>query len=73
MGNLRRSHTDKWNDPLHTAAVAKSMTGFSLLDGILKGTIAAAPIAQTLDCKLLSLEKGKVNLHAIQCIGNQQL
>jgi uncharacterized protein (TIGR00369 family) len=60
MKNLTRSRTYEWVDPLDTAEKAKSMDGYDFLNGILTGSIPPPPIAQTLEFKPLSLEKGRV-------------
>jgi len=54
-----RKRTHEWTNPLEMAAKAKTMSGFDFLNGILKGDIPPAPIAETLDFYPLSLEKGK--------------
>ncbi len=55
-----RKRTHEWANPLEMAEKAKSMSGFDFLNGILKGELPPAPIAETLGFYPLSLEKGKV-------------
>lgn len=59
MENARK-RTHQWADPAELAEKAKTMSGFDFLNGILKGEIPPAPIAETLDFHPKSLEKGVV-------------
>jgi len=60
MGEINRTRTYEWVNPLETAEKAKTMSGYDFLNGILKGEIPPPPIAITLDFYPLSLEEGKV-------------
>lgn len=61
MENTERIRTYEWVDPIETAQKASTMAGYDFLKGILEGTIPSPPIAQTLDFKPSSLERGKVS------------
>jgi uncharacterized protein (TIGR00369 family) len=60
MNKTTRTRTYEWVDPLETAEIGKTMSGYDFLNGILKGEIPPPPIATTLDFHPLSLEEGKV-------------
>lgn len=53
-----RKRTHEWANPSEMAAKAKTMSGFDFLNGIFKGELPGAPIAETLDFRPLSLEEG---------------
>jgi hypothetical protein len=60
MSDTKRARTYTWVNPLKTAELGKTMSGYDFLHGILKGEIPPPPIATTLGLHPLSLEEGKV-------------
>jgi uncharacterized protein (TIGR00369 family) len=61
MNETERTRTYEWFNPLETAELGKTMSGYDFLHGILKGEIPPPPIATTLGFHLLSLEEGIVS------------
>jgi uncharacterized protein (TIGR00369 family) len=60
MSDAKRTRTYAWVNPLETAELGKTMSGYDFLHGILNGEIPPPPIAATLGFHPLSLEEGKV-------------
>lgn len=58
--NKERKRTHQWADPVELAEIAKRMSGYEFLNGIIKGEIPQAPIVETLQMYPAHLEKGKV-------------
>ncbi|AWM14826.1 PaaI family thioesterase [Flavobacterium sediminis] len=55
-----RQRNYSWEDPLKGINQAKNITGLEYLKGIFAGSIAAPPIFNTVDFKVISVEKGQV-------------
>jgi len=55
-----RVRTYSWDDPALAAAAAREQDGVAFLQAILDGALPAAPIANTLDFRPVSLEPGVV-------------
>ncbi len=56
---MERTRTYNWQDPLPSAAAARSMSGIDFLRAIVNGDIAIPPIGMTLDFRLLEVEPGR--------------
>jgi uncharacterized protein (TIGR00369 family) len=55
-----RERTYKWEDPAVSAAAARDRDGAPFLRALLDGALPAAPIAQTLDFRPVSVDPGAV-------------
>jgi uncharacterized protein (TIGR00369 family) len=54
-----RTRTFTWQDPLPSAAAARTMSGIDFLRAIANGDIPIPPIGMTLDYQLLEVEPGR--------------
>src|SRR5262245_22204851 len=55
---MARVRTFEWQDPMATLAAADGRTGLEFLQGIIAGTIPAAPIQATLGFQLVAADHG---------------
>lgn len=54
-----RNRTYSWNDPMLTAAAARTMSGMDFLHAMMRGEIPAPPITATLNFILVEAEHGR--------------
>ncbi len=54
-----RTRTYTWEDPMITAAAARQMSGLAVMQALLRGELPGAPIAKTLNYRLVEVEEGR--------------
>jgi uncharacterized protein (TIGR00369 family) len=60
VASPERTRTYSWSDPLATLAEAAGLSGLEAMRKIKSGELPPPPIAQTLDFRLVEVERGRV-------------